>query len=74
MRRMHLSTISPFDYELVLQHDKVALARRICHERLQARTERVEQVSSTRNKWLLREEPDPTEAGDNTHRLSSVRE
>jgi hypothetical protein len=72
--KTYLSTVGLFNNELVLQHDKVTLARRIGHERLQACTECVEQITRTRNKRLVREKPDPAKARNNAHSLDRIGE
>ena len=58
----------------MLEHDEVALARAVRHQRLQLRAERVEQVPGLDVRCLGREEPDPFEPGEDPVRLAVVRE
>ena len=66
--------VRPLDDELVLEHDEVALARLVLHQRLELRAERVEEVACARLDLLAREETDPAHARDDARSLGLVGE
>ena len=70
----HRLAVHPLDDELVLEHDKVALALLVLHELLQTRAERVEEVARANGRLFLREETDPAEARDDALSLGRVGE
>ena len=54
-------SIGPLDDELVLEHDEIALAGAVRHERLELCAERVEEVAGAGGEGLRREEADPAQ-------------
>lgn len=70
----HSLPIRPLDDELVLENDEVALAFLVCHERLELRAERVQEVPSAGLHLLGREEPDPAHARNDACRLRLIGE
>ena len=58
----------------MLEHDKIALAGGVRHERLETRAKRVEQRPVPHRRLLAREEADPLEAREDAARLGLVGE
>lgn len=59
-------SLLPFDNKLVLQHNKVTFSHLVFHQTFQASAQRVKKVPSPRLYLLRREEPDPSESGDDS--------